>query len=89
MVQLTAAPRSRVNIGENVTLICTVNRGNPMDYSFQWYYNDIAINAISTALDSTTLDLHSIMMTNSGTYECNATNDAGNEIANITISVEG
>ena len=72
-----------------MTLTCTGNRGHPMDYSFEWYHNGTLINSKSVMLNSTTLNLQSIMMTDLGTYMCNVTNDAGSGIANISISLGG
>ena len=72
-----------------MTLTCAVNIGHPMNYSFEWYHNDTLINSKSVMLNSTTLNLQSIMMTDLGTYMCNVTNDAGSGIANISISLGG
>ena len=87
VIQLTVAPHSKVNIGENVTLTCTVNRGYP---TFEWYHNGTLLNATSMTLTSTTLILQSIEMTNLGTYVCNdATNNDGSGINNVSISLGG
>ena len=73
-----------------MTLTCTDNRGHPMDYSFEWYQNGTLINSKSVMLNSTTLNLQSVMMTDLGTYiMCNVTNDAGSGISNISISLGG
>ncbi len=79
--------RSRIRLGEAVTLTCTVVRGNPPNYSFQWYHNGMTISSTSETSNASILVIDSVMASNTGTYECNVTNEAGTESQSVDISI--
>ncbi len=86
-VMLEVMNRPRVRLGETVTLTCTVVRGNPPSYSFQWYHNGVPINSTSETSTTSTLVIDSVMESNTGTYECSFTNMAGTESQSVDISI--
>ncbi len=77
----------RVRLGEAVTLTCTVVRGNPPSYSFQWYHNRTLISSTGAISTISTLMINSVMESSFGTYECNVANAAGNQSKSIDISM--
>ncbi len=79
--------RSRVRLGEAVTLTCTVVRGNPPSYSFKWYHNRTLISSTGAISTISTLIINSVMESSFGTYECNVANVAGNQSKSIDISM--
>ncbi len=86
-VMLEVMDRPRVRLGEAVTLTCTVVRGNPTSYSFQWYHNRMPTNSTSETSTTSTLVIDSVMVSNTGTYKCNVTNEAGTESQSVDISI--
>ncbi len=70
-----------------MTLTCTVVRGNPPSYSFQWYHNGMLISSTSESSNTSSLVINSVMESNTGTYECNVTNEAGTESQSVDISI--
>ena len=82
-VEITAA-FTRVNFGENLTLTCSVIRGNPTNY----IYSIVHIDSMTTTAGPTRL-LTGIQESDLGTYRCDVTNDAGTGSANITIELGG
>ncbi len=86
-VMLEAMDQPRVRLGEVVTLTCTVVRGNPPSYSFQWYHNGMPISSTSETSTTFTLGIDSVMESNTGKYECNVTNEASTESQSIYISI--
>ena len=84
-VTLTA-DRTRVGLGGQATLTCTVTRANPMTTNFTWTNLNFS-TPISEA--SNTLTLTSITMTDIATYRCEATNVAGPGMDTITIVLGG
>ncbi len=84
---LEVMDRSRVRLGETVTLTCTVVRGNPPSYSFQWYHNGMPTNSTSETSTTSTWVIDSVVASNTGTYECNVTNEAGTESQSVDISI--
>ncbi len=86
-VMLEVMDRPRVRLGEAVTLTCTVVRGNPPSYSFQWYHNGMPTSSTSETSTTFTLVIDSVMESSTGTYECNVTNLAGTESESLDISI--
>ncbi len=84
---LEVMDRPRVRLGETVTLTCTVVRGNPPSYSFQWYHNRMPTNSTSETSTTFTLVINSVIASNTGTYECNVTNEAGTVSQRTDISI--
>ncbi len=84
---LEAMDRPRVRLGEAVTLICTVVRGKPPSYSFEWYHNGMPISSTSETSTTSTLVIDSVMTSNTGKYECKVTNLAGSESQSVDISI--
>ena len=82
-VEITAA-FTRVNLGENLTLTCSVIRGNPTNY----IYSIVHIDTMTTTTGPTRM-LTGIQESDLGTYRCDVTNDAGTGSANITIELGG
>ena len=72
-----------VIIGEDVTITCSVLRGDPSSYSFSIIHNDSVISFNSTHT------LTNIQATDLGTYYCGVTNDAGTGSARVTIKQGG
>ena len=75
---------TRVNLGENLTLTCSVIRGNLTIYS----YSIVHIDTMTTTNEPTRM-LSGIQESDLGTYRCDVTNDAGTGSANITIELGG
>ncbi len=74
-----------VGIGTNVTITCSVLRGNPSNYM----YTITNIGTGSTTTGPTRI-LTDIQITNIGTYRCDVTNDAGTGTSNtVTIQLGG
>ena len=73
-----------INLGETVTIDCSVQRGNPSYNSFTIIYNDSTI--VSTGQSHT---LTNIQEADLGTYRCVVTNDAGTGNASLTIEEGG
>ncbi len=74
-----------VGIGNDVTITCSVLRGNPSNY----IYTITNVNT-SNATTGPTRILTNIQMTNVGTYRCDVTNDAGTGTSNtVTIELGG
>ncbi len=74
-----------VSLGDNVTITCSVLRGNPSNY-------DYIITNTNTGSTTTgpILTLTDIMSTDLGTYRCDVTNDAGTGRSdNVTIELGG
>ena len=83
-VEITATD-TLVSIVNDVTITCSVLRGNPSNY----IYTITNINTSSTTTGPT-LVLTSIQMTDVGTYRCDVTNDAGTGASNtVTIELGG
>ena len=68
-----------VIIGEDVTITCSVLRGNSASYSFSIVHNDSVISSNSILL------LINIQLADLGTYRCDVTNDAGTGNDSVTI----
>ena len=75
---------TRVNLGEDLILTCSVSRGNPTNY----VYNIVHIDTTTTSTGPTRM-LTGIQESDLGTYRCDVTNDAGTGSANITIERGG
>ena len=78
-------PNNRINIGGTITLTCSVSRGNPASYTYEWSLvgsND-KITETSNTLTVSVTSLNQL-----GTYECIVDNGIGTGSGNITI-VEG
>ena len=70
-------------IGEDVTITCSVLRGNPSSYSYSIVHNDSVISSNSTLI------LTNIQEADLGTYRCDVTNEAGTGSAGVTIEQGG
>ena len=85
-VEVTSDPPSgRINIGGTITLTCSVTRGNPTSYTYEWSLvgsND-KINETSNTLTVSVTSVNQLE-----TYECIVNNSIGTGSGNITI-VEG
>ena len=87
-VEVTSDPPSgRINIGGTITLTCSVTRGNPISYTYEWSL--VGSNNKITET-SNTLTVSVISVNQLGTYECIVNNsiDIDDGSGNITI-VEG
>ena len=84
-VTLTA-DRTRVRLGDRVTLTCNVTRANPMPTTYTWTHVDS-----NTALSETssTLTFPSITTADIATYRCEGGNVVGTGMDNITITLGG
>ena len=91
MVQVNASDRSRVVVGENVTITCEViNGGNPSSNSFTWYLNNSLITPPNTTtLTSSSINLPAVMESDIGTYACRVINDVGMGNNSIPIAFGG
>ena len=79
------ATSTPVNLGETVTIDCSVQRGNPS-------YNNFAIVHVDSSTTVSTDQSHTltnIQVADLGTYRCNVTNDAGTGSASLTIEEGG
>ncbi len=83
MVEITAT-NTLVSLGDNITISCSVLRGNPTNYN----YTITNINTGSTTTGPT-LTLTGIEMTDIGTYRCDVTNLAGTGSASVIIELGG
>ena len=73
-----------VSLGDDITITCSVLRGNPSNY----IYIITNTNTGSTTTGST-LTLTDIENTDLGTYRCDVTNDAGTGSDTMTIELRG
>ena len=91
MVEVNATDRSRVAVGENVTITCEViNEGNPSSNSFLWYLNNSLITPPNTTtLTSSSINLPAVMESDIGIYTCRVTNVAGTGNNSIPIAFGG
>ena len=91
MVQVNATDRSRVVVGESVTITCkVVSGGNPSSNSFMWYFNNSLITRTSTTTPtSSSINLPAVMESDIGTYTCRVTNDVGMGNDSIPIAFGG
>ena len=80
-------PSGRINIGGTITLTCSVTRGNPASYAYEWSL--VGSNDRITET-SNTLTVSVTSVNQLGTYECIVDNGIGTDDGrgNITI-VEG
>ena len=83
------ANHTRVAIGDSLTLTCTVLRGNPMIYTFNWLHEGSLISNTTSSESSSTLHILVEQAQESGVYECAANNSVGLGMANITILLKG
>jgi len=67
----------RVAVGDNITLTCSVIRGNPMSYTYQWFFEANSVMMTSTMDSSNTLNYPSIEEDDVGLYTCSVTNGIG------------
>ena len=81
---MITATQTFINLGDNVTINCSVLRGNPTNY----LYIITHISTSSTTSDPT-LTLTDIQVADLGTYRCDVTNDAGTGSASLTIEQGG
>ena len=90
MVEVNATDRSRVAVGESVTITCEViSGGNPSSNSFMWYLNNSLITPNTTTLTSSSINLPAVMESDIGTYTCRVTNDVGKGNNRISIAFGG
>ena len=80
-----AATNTYVNLGENVTIECSVQRGKASYNSFSIVHNDTG-NTVSTEQLYT---LTNIQVADLGIYYCNVSNKAGAGSANVLIEKGG
>ena len=78
------ATRTLINLGEEVNITCSVQRGNPTNYLYF-----ITHTASGSTTSDSDLFLTNIQVDDLGTYRCNVTNDAGIGSASLTIDVGG
>ena len=78
-------PSGRINIGGTITLTCSVTRGNPTSYTYEWSLVDSNDKITET---SNTLIVSVTSVNQLGTYECIVDNGIGTGRGDITI-VEG
>ena len=81
------ADSTRVGPNGDVTLTCSVTRGNPMTFNYTWIHVDTSTPL--TAETSPTLSLSSFSEDDVGTYRCEVRNEAGLGMDNITIAFGG
>ena len=86
---LVTANHIVVAIGDSLTLTCTVVRGNPMIYTFNWHHEGSTISTKTSSESSSTLNILVEHVQNSGVYVCAANNSIGPGVANITIVLIG
>ncbi len=78
----------RVAVGDSVTLTCSVIRGNPMNYMFEWSHEGVSVATTSTMDSFNNLNYPSIKDTEVGSYRCSVTNGIGSAATsslNITL----
>ena len=79
------ATNTLVNLGETITIDCSVQRGNPS-------YNSFTIVHVATSTTVSTDRSHTIVNIQEadlGTYRCDVTNGAGSDSASVTIEKGG
>ena len=81
------ADSTRVGPNGDVTLTCSVTRGNPMTFNYTWIHVDTSTPL--TADTSPTLSLSSFSEDDVGTYRCEVRSEAGLGMGNITIELGG
>ena len=88
-VQVTA-DRTRVREGGDVTLTC-ISRGYPMNLAFTWIHVNTTnyLPSSSISLSSSTLNLTSFSMEDTGIYMCSVTSDAGTGMDSVTVNLGG
>ena len=85
-VEVTSdAPNNRIIIGGTITLTCSISRGNPTSYTYEW---SIVGSNDKITETSSTLTVSVTSVNQLGTYECRVDNSIGTGRGNITI-VEG
>ena len=85
-VEITSdAPSGHIIFGGTITLTCSVTRGNPTSYTYEWSLVDSNDKITET---SNTLTVSVTSVNQLGTYECIVNNGIGTGRGNITI-VEG
>ena len=83
------ASHTRVAIGDSLTLTCTVVRGNPMIYTFNWLHEGSLMSNTTSSQSSSTLHILVEHAQDKGVYVCTANNSVGPGMANITIVLIG
>ena len=81
-----ADPRTRIALGQSVTLTCNVTKANPTAFTYEWTLEGTGTLPSET---SETLTLSNIMASQFGTYRCDVTNAAGTGSDTITIEEGG
>ncbi len=80
----TTATETFVRIGNDITITCSVRRGNPSNYVYTITNADT-----SSTTTGPTRTLTSIQMSDLGTYRCDVTNDAGTGSSSVIIELGG
>jgi len=83
-----SADRTRVGPGGSATLTCTVTRGNPMNYTYSWFFGGNPLPEETSA----TLSLTSFNKNSVGVYRCEVRNGEGAEdvgMDSITLTLGG
>ncbi len=80
----TTATETLVHIGNDITITCFVQRGNPSNYVYTITNTDTG-----STTTGPTRTLTSIHMSDLGTYRCDVTNDAGTGSSSVTIELGG
>ncbi len=80
----TTATETLVYIGSDITITCSVRRGNPFNYIFTITNTDTG-----STTTGPTRTLTSVHMSDLGTYRCDVTNDAGTGSSIVTIELGG
>ena len=83
VVEVTAT-RTRVLIGDNVTLTCTVTTGDPSYATYTWTFMSVSLQEMTNVLTLTISDVNDF-----GNYTCEATNVAGSGSGTISIEQGG
>ena len=83
------ANHTTVAIGDSVTLTCTVLRGNPTIYTFNWLHEGSIISTTTSSESSSTLHILVEQAQDRGVYVCAANNSVDPGMANITILLIG
>ena len=78
------ATRTLINLGDDVNITCSVQRGNPTNYLY--LITHIASGNTTSDFD---LFLTNIQVDDLGIYRCNVTSDAGTGNASVMIDVGG
>ena len=82
VVEVTAT-RTRVLVGDNVTLTCSVTTGNSSYVTYLWTF----MNTNITTSNTLTLTIENV--NNFGNYICEATNLAGSGSGTVSIEQGG